>query len=349
MKSSRKSLLLAIAIVLPVGMVLRYCVPAGGKAVLVPLPGKNHTDALSHARAEADNLLAATANAFKTPIELYGIVVDQHSSPVAGATVSLYPVDSPYGGSSRTATTLTSDAGGKFSIKGLHGFSLGVSVKKDGYLHISPLGGPSSSTDIGYAHGAKDGKRHSNPATPVVLTLHKIGTMEPLVFLREKNWPLPLDGSPKKIAIDDKKGIGSHEIEFRHKTVPRNPTGQANASDNGDWSFEARIPGGGFAWNDSDYDSEAPESGYSESIRLEYKADMPVEEYKAYVMGSFFVKFPDGCYGRIRLSIGQTNHERGLPLGLTSWLNLKPGSRNLATAMISDSAATQERYKIQWK
>ena len=145
----------------------------------------------------------ALTEAFKTPIELYGNVVDQHGghNPVPGATVTLSPVDAPFGDESRSGTVLVSDAKGKFSVKGLHGFSMGVSVKKEGYLHLSPLGGPASSAMVVTRMARSKGNATATPATPLVLTLHKIGPMEPVAYVKERRCRLPVDGTVRRIAL----------------------------------------------------------------------------------------------------------------------------------------------------
>jgi hypothetical protein len=99
-------------------------------------------------------------------------------------------------------------------------------------------------------------------------------------------------------------------------------------------------------WCDNDFNFEAPESGYKETIRVEYKADMPASKWQKFAQGSFFVKFADGSHGRIRFSVeGFSNSS---PLLLGSWLNLKPGSRNVAVKYVSASSASQMRYKGEW-
>jgi hypothetical protein len=45
--------------------------------------------------------------------------------------------------------------------------------------------------------------------------------------------------------------------------------------------------------------------------------------------GRYFLKFADDTYGRIHFKIDGASDSR--PLYMESWLNLKPGSRNLAT------------------
>lgn len=325
-----------VGVVIILGLLIRYGAPPMGKTVLVPLDEnadgyqKNIDQPPSHAVARKVGTIAAFLDAFKTPIELYGKVVDQHGDPVPGATVKLFPVDTPSGDQSKSKVTMSSDANGKFSVKGLNGFSMGVQATKDGYLYLSPLGGPSSSAMVDYGNGASEGKRFSNPVTPLTLTLQKVGPVEPMYYMEETRWRLPLDRTVRRIALDSKKGTGPHQIEFRlfSNTHIRDEEGN-NAYTQFDWSFEASILGGGFIWNDSDYNFETPESGYKESIRYDHPASQPREKWKSFQNGRYFLKFADGSHARIRFDIDAGSSNR--PLSMTSWLNLKPGSRNLAS------------------
>lgn len=279
---------------------------------------------------ETKDPTAAFLGAFKSPIELYGKIVDQHGKPVAGATVWLSPVDSPFGDQSNSKMTLATDTEGKFSVKGKRGYAMGVSASKVGYMTLPPLDGPSSSAMVSYGEEGKTGKRYSNPATPLVLTLHEIGPVEPVFYVKDKGWKLLMDGTVRTIALDSEKGQGIHQIEFRLKSdwikLPKNNEMYVKRYD---WSLEARIPGGGFIESDSDYKFEAPVAGYQETIKFEYLATMPQGQWEYYFHRRYFVKFSDGSYGRIRFSIDASSDST--PLDMTSWLNLKPGSRNLSS------------------
>jgi hypothetical protein len=289
-----------------------------------------HSTTSSHAVIEPKNPTAALLDAFKTPIELYGKIVDQHGNPVAGATVRLSPVDRPFGDQSNSAITLLSDARGEFSVKGKQGFAMGVRATKDGYMTLPPLGGRTSSAMVYYGGESEEGKCYSDPATPLVLTLHEIGPVDPIFYVKQKGWKLAMDGTLRAIALDSEKGHGEHKIEFQFKSdwskLPKNNEMYGKRYD---WSLEARIPGGGYLESDSDYKFEAPEKGYQETIKIEFSATMPQGQWKRSEHRRYFVKFSDGSYGRIRFSIDGSSNST--PLDMTSWLNLKPGSRNLSS------------------
>jgi Carboxypeptidase regulatory-like domain len=326
--------LLSIALVIVFLLSLRYCHNSKDAAIQNPRDcSENRADDFksslpSNTVAKFD-AKQAFLQAFESPIELYGKVVDQHGDPVPSATVKLFPVDTPWE-DSKSKMTLISDENGKFAVEGLKGTAMGVQATKDGYLYISPLGGPASSVSVNYGHGGGTGKRHSNPATPVILTLHKIGPVEPMFYMPDTRWKLPLDGTVRKISLDSKTGEGSRQIEFLFKSDwSKLPMDNEINSKQFDWSFEAKIPGGGFVWSDSDFNFDAPQTGYKESIRYHYSVDMPREKWKRFQHGRYFVKFADGSYGRIRIDIDGGSDRK--PLKMTSWLCLKLGSRNLAS------------------
>jgi len=171
--------------------------------------------------------------------------------------------------------------------------------------------------------------RYKDKHKPILFTLHKLGPMEPLVWVDNKRRKLPVDGTPYIIALDSENGKGTHQIEFRlrseramqlNKNEPFTPGQYA-------WDFEMKIPGGGFIASKSDFNLEAPDQGYQERIRISYTKETP--NWRQAYNGKYFVRFSDGTHGRIKFSIyGDTNRS---PLWMSSWFNAKPGSRNLTT------------------
>lgn len=281
-------------------------------------------------------------NAYKTSIEFYGKVIDQHGAAVSGASIKILPVNNAFGTSDSSSDfEIVSDANGLFSVTNMKALSIGIVVTKEGYLTLGDrgLGQPASSRSIDFGLSDTKGKQFKDPNKPTLFTLHKIGPVEPLVYVDDQLWNLPVDGTPRKIALDSEKGIGSHQIEFRFLSdwnqLPKNNEMYGKRYN---WSLVAHIPGGGFIKNGSDYNSEAPEDGYVETIKFEYATSMPQEQWKRSRSERYFVRFADGTHGRIRFSIDGSSDMS--PLLMTSWMNLKPGSRNLASS-IKD--ATQMR------
>lgn len=274
-------------------------------------------------------------DAYKTPIEFYGKVIDQHGEAVGGASIKILPVNNAFGTSDSSSDfEITSDAKGLFSITNMKALSIGILVTKEGYLTLGDRGldRPASSRSIDFGLSDTKGKQFKNPNSPTLFTLHKIGPVEPLVYVDERSWRLAVDGTPRNIALDSEKGIGSHQIEFRFLSGwNKLPMDNEINSKRYNWSFEAYIPGGGFLKNGSDYNFEAPEDGYVEMIKFEYAASMPKEQWKRSRTERYFVRFADGTHGRIRFDIDGSSDMS--PLSMTSWMNLKLGSRNLASSI----------------
>ena len=80
---------------------------------------------------------------------------------------------------------LASDTNGRFSVKNLEGMAMGVEVTKQGYLTKSDLGldKPASARRIEFGLDGTDGARFKDPANPTLFNLHKLGVIEPLVYM----------------------------------------------------------------------------------------------------------------------------------------------------------------------
>jgi hypothetical protein len=283
-------------------------------------------------------------NAYRTPIEFYGKVVDQYGNTIGGATVKVLPTRKPFADSDESSDfEIISDTNGLFSVNNLKGLSLGIYVTKEGYLDY--YGGdtdkPVSSRSIDYGLLDSKGSEFKDPKYPTLFTLHKLGPLEPIVYVEERRWRLGVVGTPREIALDSNDGLGGHQIRFTFTSNWNQLPKDNEINDKRfDWFFEARIPGGGFIKNDSDYNLEAPEFGYSETLKFEYPATMPKETWKKFRYGRYFVKFADGTHGRIRFCVDGDSDAH--PLSMTSWMNLKPGSRNLASPLRDTTMIPEE-------
>lgn len=275
--------------------------------------------------------IAILKSIYSTPIEFYGRVVNQHGSPVEGAIVRISPFETFMGEDVRTRIVLESDPEGRFFVKNLKGKSLSVNVRKEGYLTYPPLGPdkPFSHGSFEFGSNSEKGARYKDPNNPTVFTLHDVGPLEPMVYVQRKRWRIPPDGSLVQVALDSESGKGSHQIEFRFRSSWNQIPSGKRFGKKYDWTFEAKIPGGGFRLNDSSYHTEAPEGEYEESVKIEYFASMVQEEWRRSVFRRYFVKFADDSYGRIEFDIDASID--GSPIYMTSWLNLNPGSRNLSS------------------
>jgi hypothetical protein len=82
---------------------------------------------------------------WRTPIEFFGMVIDEKNQPVAGAEIeySWNGTIEKYGKDGVVHKTMTSDASGSFHIHGIEGKVLTVLVSKDGYYRRKSWNGGS--------------------------------------------------------------------------------------------------------------------------------------------------------------------------------------------------------------
>jgi hypothetical protein len=245
------------------------------------------------------------------PIKFHGKVVDQHGEAVKDATISVF-----YGDRGVPPINMKSDSNGRFFVKKIKVPIIVVNVKKEGYLgffnckYIEPE--CSQNISIRHLNQTKKGL-HKDPAHPILFQLCKLMPSEPHIYIHHQPQTPPLDGTSNKITLDSKTGEGPHAIEYKYNF---------NGKQQGRlWYIEASIPGGGFQKRSNHYQFEAPESGYVETIRHDDK--WKESESRCSMDPGYFVKFPDGTHGYIELP-------RYGSFYINSFMNLKPGSRNLS-------------------
>lgn len=249
---------------------------------------------------------------FDAPIAFYGRVVDQNGNPVPDAEVGYTAADAF--NASGSQFTGKSDAAGYFRIAGIKGGGLLVGVGKEGYY---PLEGKSSQ-NFGYGMGT-DSTRRPPPTkeSPAVFVLHKMGKTEPLVRV-EQSARIPKNGTPATVNL--MTGRLSPNSDFRIEAWTEAPVQGRKFS----WRCRVTVPGGGLVEREGQFDFEAPEDGYKESVELGMPAG--ADQWTSQQEGDYFVKLPDGRFARIRFTmIAGGNHY----FLLEAFLNPKPGSRNL--------------------
>lgn len=249
---------------------------------------------------------------FNTPIEFYGRVVDQNGDPVPNAHVGI-GVNDKFNASGSNYST-TSDTDGFFSFKGARGASMGVSVGKEGYYKIHKVSNQS------FAYGMGPDGAHQAPPTkdnPAIFALHKMGRTEPLVRA-EQSARIPKDGTP--VTVNLMTGRLSPNGNLRVEARTEAPVGGRKYT----WRCRVTVPGGGLADRAGQFEFEAPEDGYEESVEFGMRHD--AEQWTSDQQRDYFVKLPDGRFARINFRmIAGGNHY----CVLESFLNPTPGSRNL--------------------
>jgi len=90
------------------------------------------------------------------------------------------------------------------------------------------------------------------------------------------------------------------------------------------WRCRVTVPNGGLVERKNQFDFEAPEEEYVESVEITMRRD--AEQWMSQQQRDFFVKLPDNRYARMSFTmIAGGNHY----FLLEAFLNPNPGSRNL--------------------
>jgi hypothetical protein len=251
-------------------------------------------------------------NEWNTEISFYGRVLDQLGQPVQGASIDYMCNDLSPEGVTRYQSKSGSD--GRFSITGVRGKFLHITVSKEGYL-------PSKSDRNTFAYAAGEADEISPDAKrPLEFHLRKLSTSPPALVHTEKRFKIPLNGTPVQIEPWTKEAIepetGSIVFKYENENQGSPPPGRFN------WQVTISVPNGGIVEGGSEFNFEAPETGYLPSLSVKQSADDPT--WKMELDKEFFVELPSGLFGRIRLHVyGHNGIAR-----LDSYLNTSR-SRNL--------------------
>lgn len=272
-------------------------------------------------RAEREQKLREMANA---PIEFFGKVVDERGNPVEGAS-TFYIVGTLSLEGSPTLDGPRTDSSGLFSITGKRGPTLSVWVEHDGYHKTGTAKQRFEYARKDYTLGNEPPTPPRNSNAPSIFVLKRKGMAEPLVYHQRIRTKLPMNASP--ITIDARTGQsggrGNEVISISMRSdgdkLPLNTFHPF------DWSVTIEVPGGGVAERMDALDFEAPEDGYLPQQTINMPTSLPQGAWKSDIQRDFFVKFPSGNYGRIRLNI---SGDKGRSISEV-FLNPTPGNRNL--------------------
>jgi hypothetical protein len=222
----------------------------------------------------------------QTPMDLFGIVIDEKSQPVPGATVRISW--NPLQGDTEVVL-LTTGLDGKFAFTGRKGRYVNVDVSKEGYDVV--LGGRAQ---LPFNFAAPPGEKgyRSNPNQPEVFRLRKKGGNPALVY-KDLTFVLPVNGT-LKIPLPGGTTAGSGELEFNlTKSNKQRPFA---------WTAKAKIQGGGFIKAEGQFPFEAPEEGYQEELTWSFPLNEQGRQRHTDFEETYFVAFGSPRkYGRIKL------------------------------------------------
>jgi hypothetical protein len=255
-------------------------------------------------------------------------VIDQYGDPIPDADVKFSANDKAFGGRP-SHYSRKADTGGRFSIEGIAGITLGVEVSKPGYRGIPPAYGKVASSGL-FEYGlSSQGPYQSSKDSPTIFTLHKVGTIEPLVKVGEKNFRIGRDGSPLSIAVDEH---GAHQVILRcwNQELQR-PANQRQY----DWRLEITVLNGGLLRREDAFAFEAPQDGYVSTNTIEMLGSMG-NQWRSFSERSYFIKFDDGTFARANLEM----HAGGDHFVVwESFFNPRSGSRNLESGPVKQASA----------
>ena len=284
-----------------------------------PPQGVSIPDIPGHKLSEQDKVnINKIVQVFSASIDFWGKVIDQHGDPVPSAAVHYSAADKYFKDGSKYEGT--SDAEGLFSISNIKGAGLYVRVAKQGYYHIDGK----SARSFGY--GMPSGESPPSKQKPAIFVLQKMGETEPLIKLETGGVLVPQNGTPHKLGLRRERGRllpetanGDLQVELWSDYQPPPPHGRVY-----DWRCRISVPGGGLVERVGEFNFEAPIENYVQAF--EFKMPATTERWQPSLKKEFFLRLADGCYARINLNVISGGD---IFVTLESYLNPKPGSRNL--------------------
>jgi len=253
-------------------------------------------------------------NTFETPISFWGKVIDEEGKPVPNADVKFMAVDKPMSDQGTKYDT-TSDTGGLFSISGIKGAGLYVQVAKEGYQ-----GTEGSGRLFGY--GIENPNKPPSANNPTVFILKKQGQAEPLKVFSSGGIRVPKNGQPVAVNLSQGHVTSSDQGDIQVEVWTQDQ--QKDIQGRYPWRCRITAPGGGFVERKKSDDFVAPSEGYKPTV--EVSMDQTAARWQRDFDGEYFVKLKGGSFARITFNLTTGGDHFFM---ISSYLNPKPGSRNL--------------------
>jgi hypothetical protein len=253
------------------------------------------------------------------PIEFYGKVVDQFGVPVPAVDVYASVIYNSGLSAGVEKTQAKTDSAGLFAINGMKGRTLGIGLEKEGYEYGGDHG-PFQFTEM----VAESERYHPDPKNPAVFVMFKLQGAEPMLYFERRAFRLLPDGTPVRIDLATGKKVSNGGDLIVTLKQPVAQSGQQLLH----YAWTAQIMAPGLQESMTKLMYLAPEDGYAAVLTYGEKGDERVQSNQ--VTKSIYVKTSDGRFARVRMDLNsETNTDFPSTVGLTWWLNPKPGSRNL--------------------
>src|SRR6185369_2371320 len=192
---------------------------------------------------------------WQRPINFFGKVLDERGQPIEGAQAHFGWNDVSAKGSSEANTA--SDAQGTFSLTGVNGKVLTVSITKEGYF----VSRTQDRFNFEYANPYEPHFHKPDPDTPVIFHLRKKGPAEPLIhnlklFKFEKN------GRTHYLDLFE----GVNKLTAPGDLLVHFSVSELNADRKFDWSLTLEAADGGLVESNEEFMFLAPANGYQSTI-----------------------------------------------------------------------------------
>jgi hypothetical protein len=287
-------------------------------------PAQAVTNPLSEERiGQLAQLMRSRVDEANARIDFYGVVLDQYNTPIAGASIRArirsWVYAPPAGSAERIAVhDLVTDATGRFQLENMRGDYLTIeSVAKDGHelsKQVTKVFGYRPPEDF-----------RASKLEPVIFRMWRAGTPQELQTNSLRRASLACDGQPFFVNLDTgEKGRESGDLKI---TLVRDPVNLPPNANRYDWTAEFEIPNGGLIASGDEFMKLAPETGYTQRLRISFQKSDP--EWTSTLRTNFFLKARDGAiYGRMEVRL--TTNYQPPPTGLTLNIVLnRSGSRTL--------------------
>jgi hypothetical protein len=268
---------------------------------------------------EKTNAIQRYMESQNKPIEFYGQIIDQNSTPITGVEIKIkvrhWDVVAPtaWGADARIIPIETeTDLSGRFEIRHVTGDVFDVeSIKKTGYV-LSPK----TPNSFGPSTGSLQ--------NPVTIKMWKLG--EPgKVILKKVFWDLAPDGQPCTIdLVSDTKSNG--ENTSGDLVVKLSRPANIQPHDRYSWTIVLSAVDGGLAETQDEFLYSAPEAGYLPTITIGMNPER--SDWTSVLKKDFYISSRSGTvFGALHFTI-RPNYGEASAIQIEAILNAN-GSRNL--------------------